>query len=424
MREQCEYVNVEDIVVHESDSSFVFDDEFVETEYVGTTDNEDWLVEERKIMGELSNSESETNIQDVIVQNLEDDDCEEELDEEQKCALKEMKRMDSTQIEKKKPIFSIFNYETHMANPSFRVGMVFKNAKVFREAIHQYGIKNGRDISFPRNDKDIIRSKFKGNCPWVLYASQFDSKNPTLKVKTYVNKHACGRINTNTNATSTWIPKTYSESLQPGKQFSCGDFLAKVTKDFRITITKTQVYKVKKKGAIFLEGSMKDQYGKLWDYAEELRARNLGKHTFKRIYVCLAARRRGWKSGCRPIIGLDACNTKGLYKTQILLALGIDADNSYYPIAYAIAEKETFATWKWFLQYLQVDLDLYNSSSITFLRIQMADKRDDKEKHQKKERNIQNPERYQVWLRSLEKNKVLVTELDQQIAKKIWFDKK
>ncbi|XP_062075727.1 uncharacterized protein LOC133779840 [Humulus lupulus] len=250
MREQCEYVNVEDIGVHESDetaesdSSFVFDDEFVETEYVGTTDNEDWLVEERKIMGELSNSEAETNIQDVIVQNLEDDDCEEELDEEQK------------------------------------VGMVFKNAKVFREAIHQYGIKNGRDISFPRNDKDIIRAKFKGNRPWVLYASQFDSKNPTLKVKTYVNKHACGRISTNTNATSTWIPKTYSESLQPGKQFSCGDFLAKVTKDFRITITKTQVYKVKKKGAIFLEGSMKDQYGKLWDYAEELRARNLGSTSY------------------------------------------------------------------------------------------------------------------------------------------------
>ena len=38
---------------------------------------------------------------------------------------------------------------------------------------------------------------------------------------------------------------------------------------------------------------------------------------------------------------------------------------------------------------------------------------------QKKERNIQNPERYQVWLRSREKNKVLVTELDRQIAKKI-----
>ncbi|XP_062107931.1 uncharacterized protein LOC133818845 [Humulus lupulus] len=49
----------------------------------------------------------------------------------------------------------------------------------------------------------------------------------------------------------------------------------------------------------------------------------------------------------------------------------------------------------------------------------MVDKRDDKEKQQGRERNIQNPERYQVWLRSREKNKVLVTELDRQIAEKI-----
>ena len=81
------------------------------------------------------------------------------------------------------------------------------------------------------------------------------------------------------------------------------------------------------------------------------------KPVFKRIYVCLAAFKRGRKSRCESIIGPDGTHTKGL----ILIAMGIDANNLYYPIAYAVVEKECYMTWLWFLEFIISGLGLGKS---------------------------------------------------------------
>ena len=48
-----------------------------------------------------------------------------------------------------------------------------------------------------------------------------------------------------------------------------------------------------------------------------------------------------------------------------MFAIGIDADNSYYPIAYTVVEKESYDTWKWFLKFLRIDLNLNQPFGIT-----------------------------------------------------------
>ncbi|KAK3206986.1 hypothetical protein Dsin_021032 [Dipteronia sinensis] len=50
-----------------------------------------------------------------------------------------------------------------------------------------------------------------------------------------------------------------------------------------------------------------------------------------------------------------------------MFAIGIDADNSYYLIAYAVVERESYVTWKWFLEFLKIDLNLNQPFSITFM---------------------------------------------------------
>ncbi|KAL5572969.1 hypothetical protein UlMin_022566 [Ulmus minor] len=88
---------------------------------------------------------------------------------------------------------------------------------------------------------------------------------------------------------------------------------------------------------------------------------------FRRIYICLAACRKGWLAACRPIIDLDSCHTKGYHKCQLMWAIGIDSDNGYYPIAYGVVEKECYETWRWFLELLKIDLKLENPLRITFM---------------------------------------------------------
>ncbi|KAK8714245.1 hypothetical protein V6N13_149438 [Hibiscus sabdariffa] len=95
-----------------------------------------------------------------------------------------------------------------------------------------------------------------------------------------------------------------------------------------------------------LHGNYSEQYAKLYAYLAELRGSNLETTTvckldegrFERLYLCMQAMNDGFKVGCRPIIGLDGCHLKGYYQGHLLAAMGIDADDSIYPIAFAVVE--------------------------------------------------------------------------------------
>lgn len=88
---------------------------------------------------------------------------------------------------------------------------------------------------------------------------------------------------------------------------------------------------------------------------------------FKRIYVCFDACKRGWLEGCRPIIGLDGCHIKGQYPGQILSAVGIDANNGMFPIAFAVVELENYDSWIWFIEHLMVDLNMNSRAAYAFM---------------------------------------------------------
>lgn len=66
--------------------------------------------------------------------------------------------------------------------------------------------------------------------------------------------------------------------------------------------------------------------------------------TFERLYICLGACKRGFVTGCRPLIGLGGCHLKAGQAGQtgqLLCAVGIDANNQMFPVAYAVVEGET-----------------------------------------------------------------------------------
>ncbi|CAH9121379.1 unnamed protein product, partial [Cuscuta epithymum] len=116
----------------------------------------------------------------------------------------------------------------------------------------------------------------------------------------------------------------------------------------------------------------KDQFKKVRNYAEEcLRSipdSTVVIHTtrvvpeapsvFQRIYMCLGPVKRGFLQGCRKVIGLDGCFLKGQLKGEILTAVGRDANNQMFPIAWAVVEIENNSSWTWFLDLLKNDLQI------------------------------------------------------------------
>ncbi|KAG8387956.1 hypothetical protein BUALT_Bualt02G0075100 [Buddleja alternifolia] len=85
------------------------------------------------------------------------------------------------------------------------------------------------------------------------------------------------------------------------------------------------------------------------------------------MYFCLAGMRVGFLDGCRPIIGLDGCFLKGLYKGQLLCATGRDGNDNIYPIAMAYVEIEKFETWEWFLALLLRDIGSHEEKGWAFI---------------------------------------------------------
>jgi hypothetical protein len=66
---------------------------------------------------------------------------------------------------------------------------------------------------------------------------------------------------------------------------------------------------------------------------------------FQLLYLSLAAMKRGFLAGCRPIIGLDACFLKGPHKGQLLATISRDANNQMYSLAFAVVEAEIKESW-------------------------------------------------------------------------------
>ncbi|XP_019192716.1 PREDICTED: uncharacterized protein LOC109187010 [Ipomoea nil] len=75
------------------------------------------------------------------------------------------------------------------------------------------------------------------------------------------------------------------------------------------------------------------------------------------MYFCWEASKEGYKF-CRKIIRLDGYHLKSKFGGQLLTAVGIDGNDSIFPLAYAIVEGETKDSWSWFLQLIMRDLEI------------------------------------------------------------------
>ncbi|KAL0320242.1 UNVERIFIED_CONTAM: hypothetical protein Sradi_5285700 [Sesamum radiatum] len=76
--------------------------------------------------------------------------------------------------------------------------------------------------------------------------------------------------------------------------------------------------------------------------------------------------KEGFKA-CRKVIGLDGCFLKGPQGGQLLTAVGIDANNNIFSIAYAVLKNENKDSWVWFLTLLEEDISFENQYAWTFM---------------------------------------------------------
>ncbi|KAL4372456.1 hypothetical protein AHAS_Ahas06G0267600 [Arachis hypogaea] len=117
-------------------------------------------------------------------------------------------------------------------------------------------------------------------------------------------------------------------------------------------ITVGKAYWTRKKARKEVHGRAIQQYAKLRDYCAEIlsprsslsilvdRPSLTPQPRFMRMYMCLDAVKKDFLAGCKPIIGVDGCHLKGNHGQQLLVAVGRDPNDNYFPIAVAAVEAE------------------------------------------------------------------------------------
>ncbi|CAL8120873.1 unnamed protein product [Prunus armeniaca] len=276
--------------------------------------------------------------------------------------------------------FKHYNHETDKQNPVFDTGMIFSDCKVFREAVREYCLLSGKEVTFTRNEKYKLKAVCKAvSCPWQIYVAWKNPTNRSLVVKYYNLNHKCVKVFQNTQASSKWLTEKFLPMIQSNPTMPPQSIVNAASSKFKVGISRMKAYRAKADTLRMIEGSVAEQYAMLWDYCHELEDKNSGSTTkmqcefidgeavFKRLYICLEPLKRGFKMNCRPFIGLDACHLNGVYGGQLLTAVGIDPNNETWVLAYAVVEMETRESWTWFIDLLAKDVDIVNSYGWAFI---------------------------------------------------------
>ena len=261
----------------------------------------------------------------------------------------------------------------------FQLGMEFPTVEALRDALKEHFINIDREYKLTHNDRLRISAVCRGpTCSWRMYARRMRDSCTTMRINTLVDEHTCGIVWENRLVDAEWVAKHFLEKFRSNPGMSYSEFKKANAEGKYARLSCWTFYRAKAKAMVKIHGSVKDQYAILQDYCQQIMHLNPGstallktslvdeRRIFERVYICLAACKSGFKY-CRPVIGLDGCFLKGFCKGMLLVAIGMDANNSMLPIAYAVVEKENTDSWTWFCELLKQDLDVEDTSRLTFI---------------------------------------------------------
>ncbi|XP_069152833.1 uncharacterized protein [Solanum lycopersicum] len=199
-------------------------------------------------------------------------------------------------------------------------------------------------------------------------------KGQGFEIKTLQTKHTCPEAFKNRRATQQALAHYFKNRVQNDPKCKVTKMRKIVDDKFKLNISYSKMKRVKRLVLEKLDGSYVDDFNKLEGYAQELRDNNPGTDViiniskeallehglrkFLRMYIFIQALKSGWRAALRPLIGLDDTFLRGKFKGILLVAVGQDSMKHFYPLAWAVVDRETIRTWKWFIELLRNSLGL------------------------------------------------------------------
>jgi MULE transposase-like protein len=205
-------------------------------------------------------------------------------------------------------------------------------------------------------------------CPFKLYAS-WDKGLAAYIVKSVTPQHTCQRnMDGNRQLKSSWVAEQMLDVFKSRPHVPSSEIIDLVKQNYKVIINKDFAYKIKYCAHRRLHGSMKQHYNKVMSYLQALREASPESYfsvvtvpesstaVFQRFFVLFEGVKDGWLKGCRKVLGIDGCFIKTFLGGMLLSAIGRDANEQMFPLAWAIVEGENNESWQWFIAELKKGL--------------------------------------------------------------------
>ncbi|CAI8591544.1 unnamed protein product [Vicia faba] len=217
-----------------------------------------------------------------------------------------------------KPKYEKFRSELLNKDFQFKLGMEFISLSEFKDAIRDWSVLNGREITFVKNESYRVRVECKSKCGFLALCSKVGG-SLIYQLKTWVGTHTCARVLNNKSANSKWVSKLVVEKRKSQGKVKLSEIMSELRQKYSVGITKGKAWRAKAMAEEIIEGDAKEQYNMLWRYAAELRKHCAGNTVklnterphptlplrFGRFYFCFDGCKKGFTKGCRPFIGTN-----------------------------------------------------------------------------------------------------------------------
>ncbi|XP_059277857.1 uncharacterized protein LOC132032059 [Lycium ferocissimum] len=254
--------------------------------------------------------------------------------------------------------------------PEFiRSGMLFQNRQEMKGAVRQYCLKEKKEFICDQSKGKfwrVICKRHMLGCEWMIRFREISSG--MWKAGKAVLHHSCltdDYRNDHSNLNSHLIATTLIPYIMVDPYICIKSVQQKIKGLHTFTPSYRKAQKGRKKAIEMVFGDFETSFKTLPRYMAALKYFNpgtvvewehqsttiQGEHIFKFLFWAYKLSIDGFKS-CRPVISIDGTHLYGKYEMKLLIAVGIDANNNIFPLAYAIVARASFESWTWFLVLL------------------------------------------------------------------------
>lgn len=150
--------------------------------------------------------------------------------------------------------------EIDLGNPKLKLKMKFSSIQLFREAVKQYNVRRGNDIKFVKNERaKCVAVCRDSSCQYRVYGRQMATET-SFELRSLRPKHTCSRVYKSSIVNSRWISdKLYDKfKIQPNMPLQV--IQDEVKRKWNVEVSRSQMYKGRKKAGKRLYGCLGEQY--------------------------------------------------------------------------------------------------------------------------------------------------------------------